>query len=382
MQIVFVSNYYNHHQAELSAALYRRLQGDYYFIETMPMEEERKALGWGNIDIPSYIKSFSSEEQLCRRLIDSADVVIVGSAPDALLLNREKNGKLIFKYSERLYKKRGSLWQLPLRAIRYHRSYYASKNSVLLCASAYAAHDYARTGFFRDKAFQWGYFPQFVQYDDITALISSKRTNSLLWVARMIDWKHPEIPIAVAKRLKAEGYTFTLRMIGNGSLYDKIFKMIQMENLGDYVSLLGAMSPQQVRKHMEESEVFLFTSDRNEGWGAVLNEAMNAGCAVVASHAIGAAPFLIQHGQNGLLYRDGDQEDLYNKVKTLLNDRQRRCIISKNAYHTIANEWNAEIAAERVIELAEQRLKGELSWRAESGICAEAKRLDLNWFQE
>ena len=382
MQIVFVSNYYNHHQAELSAALYRRLQGDYYFVETMPMEEERKALGWGNIDIPSYVKSFSSEEQLCRRLIDSADVVIVGSAPDALLQDREKNGKLIFKYSERLYKKRGSLWQLPLRAIRYHRSYYASKNSVLLCASAYAAHDYARTGLFRDKAFQWGYFPQFVQYDDITALISSKRTNSIIWVARMIDWKHPEIPLAVAKRLKAEGYSFTLRMIGNGSLYDKIFKMIQAENLEDCVSLLGAMSPQQVRKHMEESEVFLFTSDRNEGWGAVLNEAMNAGCAVVASHAIGAAPFLIQHGQNGLLYRDGDQDDLYNKVKTLLNDRRRRCIISANAYHTIANEWNAEIAAERVIELAEHRLKGEFSWRAESGICAEAKRLDSNWFQE
>ena len=36
-----------------------------------------------------------------------------------------------------------------------------------------------------------------------------------------------------------------------------------------------------------------------EGWGAVVNEAMNSGCAVVADHMIGAAPWLIRQGENG-----------------------------------------------------------------------------------
>ena len=45
---------------------------------------------------------------------------------------------------------------------------------------------------------------------------------------------------------------------------------------------------------MEESEIYLVTSDRKEGWGAVVNEAMNSGCAVVADHMIGAAPWMIR----------------------------------------------------------------------------------------
>ena len=49
---------------------------------------------------------------------------------------------------------------------------------------------------------------------------------------------------------------------------------------------------------MEKSEIFLFTSDKGEGWGAVLNESMNSACAVVASHAIGSVPFLLKDGEN------------------------------------------------------------------------------------
>lgn len=46
---------------------------------------------------------------------------------------------------------------------------------------------------------------------------------------------------------------------------------------------------------MRESHIFIFTSDRGEGWGVVLSEAMANGCTVVASNKIGAAPFLVKH---------------------------------------------------------------------------------------
>lgn len=51
------------------------------------------------------------------------------------------------------------------------------------------------------------------------------------------------------------------------------------------------MKASEVRSYMEKADIYLFTSDFNEGWGAVLNESMNSGCAVVASHAIGSVPF-------------------------------------------------------------------------------------------
>ena len=56
-------------------------------------------------------------------------------------------------------------------------------------------------------------------------------------------------------------------------------QMIHDKQLDDCVSMLGAMSPEKVRDYMEAADIFLFTSDFNEGWGAVLNEAMNSSCA-------------------------------------------------------------------------------------------------------
>ena len=61
---------------------------------------------------------------------------------------------------------------------------------------------------------------------------------------------------------------------------------------------------------MEKSSIYLFTSNFDEGWGAVLNESMNSACAVISSHAAGATPFLISHNINGLLYTSGDVDEL------------------------------------------------------------------------
>ena len=46
MKIVFLSNYYNHHQAHISEAFYKITGGSYRFIETGTISEERKKLGY------------------------------------------------------------------------------------------------------------------------------------------------------------------------------------------------------------------------------------------------------------------------------------------------------------------------------------------------
>ena len=110
---------------------------------------------------------------------------------------------------------------------------------------------------------------------------------------------------------------------------------------------------------MEAASIFLFTSDRNEGWGAVLNESMNSGCAVVACDAIGAVPFLMKDGENGLCYHSGNQNELYEKVKYLLENPQVCRKLGENAYDTMITMWNAEVAAERLVRLVECLQKGE-----------------------
>jgi glycosyltransferase involved in cell wall biosynthesis len=110
---------------------------------------------------------------------------------------------------------------------------------------------------------------------------------------------------------------------------------------------------------MEEAGIYLFTSDRQEGWGAVLNEAMNSGCSVVASHAAGSAPYLIHDGENGLLYTSGNVDEMYEKVKRLLDSPEDQRRIGSAAYTTMRDTWNAEIAVDRILLLTERILAGE-----------------------
>ena len=48
---------------------------------------------------------------------------------------------------------------------------------------------------------------------------------------------------------------------------------------------------------MEQANIFIISSTHEEGWGAVVNEAMNSGCVVIGSHAAGAVPFLIENAK-------------------------------------------------------------------------------------
>ena len=115
----------------------------------------------------------------------------------------------------------------------------------------------------------------------------------------------------------------------------------------------------------------------------MLNESMNSGCAVVADHAIGSVPFLVEHGENGLIYEDGNFEDLYNKVKRLLDHPEERAMMGKKAYKTMAEEWNAENAARKFLELSERLLSGEQRvFLFERGVCSKAEILRDNWFKQ
>ena len=377
MTIVFVSNYYNHHQSPFSCAMDRLLDHKYYFVETIPMDNERIHLGWGReVKPPFVLRAYADKASKAKsfNLIMSADVVIYGNCNFSYIRPRLKAHKLTFAYSERLFKD-DIWWHTLVRSIKYRIKIGAFQADYhrLLCASSYSAQDYSHIGLFREKCYKWGYFPEVKQYDNIEHLISQKKTNSLLWCARLIDWKHPEVAIAIADRLRNDGYDFELKMIGDGSRLEAIKNMIDELNLKNHVQLLGVMLPEEVRVYMERSEIFLFTSDRNEGWGAVLNESMNSACAVVASSAIGSASFLIDDGRNGDIYKDGYTDELYRKVKILLDEPSIRATKGKAAYRTISEQWNACIAAERFVHLSRELLRENAKADIfKTGICSKA----------
>lgn len=374
MKIVFLSNFFNHHQQPFSDALSRLPGVEYHFIATMPMPDQRKKLGYHMAELPEYVCSaWCSQEDRTRamELLAAADVVITGSAPESMVRFCIRQNKLLFRYSERPLKKGLEIWRYPDRFLRWHWRNPFWKPIYMLCASAYTAPDYRKFGLFKNKTYKWGYFPEAKRYPDPEGMIAAKDSAEILWCGRFLELKHPDDVLAVARILKAEGYSFRIKFIGSGVLEEKLRQLTREFDLEDCVSFLGKMTPEQIRMHMENAGIYLFTSDRQEGWGAVLNESMNSGCAVIASHAIGSVPYLVEDGGNGLIYESGNTQMLYEQVKYLLEHPQEQKRLGLAAYRTITEIWNAELAAERFAILAGQRLsKDQTDVPFESGPCS------------
>lgn len=394
IKIVFVSNYFNHHEKSFCDELSKLPGIEFTFIQTMQMDEERIRLGWGiDVSSVSYVSCSygnGNEYEEALKLCAEADVLILGSAPDEFVKERVNSNKLTFYYAERLFRK--GLWHMlyPPTFWRVLKRFILPGNKTnfyMLCASGYTALDCYKINAFRNKYFKWGHFIEIKPYEQAQRILQDKIINqakpvSILWAGRLIELKHPELVILTANRLKQQGYQFDLNIIGTGILEDYLKNMVDQYHLSDCVHFLGTMQPQEVRTYMEASDIYLFTSDFNEGWGAVLGEAMASGCAVVVSHGIGATPFLVRHMHNGLIYETGNIDSLYRNVKQLVDSSELRISLAEQAIYTMSNLWNAEVGAERFYNVAIALLASNPIPTYSDGPMSIPVLLKNNWFKD
>lgn len=376
MKVTFVSNYINHHQIPFSNEMFQALGENYRFIQTEPMEEERVRMGWG-VDVSEipYLRLYYEKKEECEQLILESDIVIFGGTErEEIIRPRLKSGKITVRNSERLYRE-GQWKAVSPRGLRrkfIDHTQYRNKKVYLLCCGAYVASDFHLVGAYPGKMLKWGYFPEALEYRP-EQLINENAADvvQLLWAGRFLDLKHPEYAVLAAEHLRKSGQAFRLTMIGDGPKRQNIERLIAEKGLGEWIDMKGFMKPEFVRSHMERANIFLFTSNHLEGWGAVLNESMNSGCAVVANRAIGAVPFLIRDGENGLTYPNGNTSAFLEQVQLAAADAGLRKKLGRNAYDTIIGMWNPKSAAERLLKFLENLCAGKEYWE-EEGPCSPA----------
>lgn len=365
MTVTFISNYINHHQIPFSNACYQRLGSCFSFIQTEPMEQERIAMGWNpqGTGLP-YVVCLYEQEERCRRLILESDVLIAGwTEREDLIGARLETGKATIRISERLY--REGQWKAisPRGLIKKFRDHtrYRKNPAYLLCAGAYVPSDFHIIGAYPGKMYRWGYFPETVCYtkEQWESLKPEDGKVHLVWAGRFIPLKHPEFMIRLAGVLKEQGKSFHIHMVGSGEMEEELKQQAKAGKIEDTITFYGFLKPEKVRQIMEQSHIHVFTSNHLEGWGAVVNEAMNSGCAEVVNVQVGAAPYLITDGENGLVYRDGSFEKMAEAVLYLADHPDVRKRMGRRAYETITTLWNAEHAAEELIRFSEGILQGK-----------------------
>ena len=385
ISIAFFTNFLFHHQYPFCREMLKQDGVEFRFICCEPLTQERTAMGYDDLSyLPFVVRAYENEESYSRaqKIALEADVAIFGSADMAFLYSRMRLNKLTFRYCERSLR-RGS-WRalIPTTANAIYKQYlrYRKKKLYILAASAYTSHDLSMLGFDISKCFKWGYLPDIIRQQNPELLISQKEPKSIVWVGRFIDCKHPEFALNAAKRLYEKGVNYSLSFIGDGPLKSMCEKFVADNIPCANIRFLGSLKPEEVRIHMDKSSIFIFTPDRYEGWGAVLGEAMNSGCAVLASHACGSAPYLIDQNVNGRVYRYNDMEGFCESLENYLADDKLAMKLGLNAYHTMADLWNVEVAVPRLISLIESLLYGRVKPEVEEGPCSQAEYIRNNWY--
>lgn len=380
MKLLYVTQGMGLHVMAISDAYYKILGDDFRFIWTrQPSSKEysiHKHAEMGlSYDKPYIYHAWKSDKSKSEaiRMVNEADVVIFGGQSFEYVEQRIKNHKLTFSSSERWFK-RPFYTISPKGWLSLYRSIIKiqNENYFHLALSAYCANDLAVMHSFKNRVFKYGYLVPIEQYD-IEECVKNKRRTTLeiMWCARFIDWKHPELVTNLAKKLVDNGISqFHISMVGAASqLQEKAKQFVKRNNLQNHVSIIEGLPNSEVRAMMKNSNIFLVTSDRKEGWGAVLNEAMGAGCGIVASNEIGSTPFLLKHKQNGLVFKSRSLDSLYTNTLLLIKNQEIRETMAINAYKTITGEWSADNVANRFIQLAESILQGK-PIQFENGPCS------------
>lgn len=378
MVITFVSNYINHHQIPFCDAMSSLFEDvDFHFVQAMPMEEKRINMGWAvNPKDYPYVSLFYEDEKYCEELILNSDVVIFGwteGITSELEKKRLSSGRLSFRVSERIYRGSRIKWLSPRGLLKKYNEHirYRKKPVYLLCAGAYVSADFKLIHAYPNKMLKWGYYPDVK--DRSFRVSETDNKIRLCWAGRFVKLKHPEYAIELCKELEKFGYDYELKMIGDGYMREELEKSVSDAGLSANVSFLGNLKPEEVTMHMKDSDVFLFTSNYLEGWGAVVNEAMQCGCAVVASREAGAVPFLITDGENGFSYRNGDCEDFKKKVLSLFQEKYKILQFAKNGYDTIEKVWNAKNASMEFVRFCREYIDGAVPRPAEIGPMSKAE---------
>ena len=118
-------------------------------------------------------------------------------------------------------------------------------------------------------------------------------------------------------RLGSKG---TLVMVGSGPLESELKQ--KARELGLSVRWEGFVNQMSLPLYYAAADVFVLPS-RIEPWGLVVNEAMACGTPCIVSDRVASGADLISDKCTGLVFRDGDVDDLASCLSTALSPELR-----------------------------------------------------------
>lgn len=154
--------------------------------------------------------------------------------------------------------------------------------------------------------------------------------------------------------LKEKHSNVKLLMIGGGSDSERDLesRTILEKRIVEVPSIMNVGYRKDIPELLALSDIFVLPSYR-EGLPRSIIEAMAMGKPIIASNIRGCREE-VHHGMNGFLFNKGNAMDLYEKLKELVENEEKRKLFSKNSRELAVKEFDENVILKKQCDLINQ----------------------------
>ena len=236
----------------------------------------------------------------------------------------------------------------------FFRMTYARANGFIVLASR-----------FKDKLIKWGVVApviletttvpdEFLEGFSIADKINSIKyadTAKILYMARLEREKGVIETLEAVKLLLEQNASVSLTIAGDGPAMRDIHQFVaNMDELDGKINIVGYVRGQKKQELLAQHHIYCCPSEYGEGMPNSVLEAMALGMAVITCPVGGLADFF-EDGRMGYLVYKRSASLIAEKLKMLLNDREKAANISDYNYRYAMRRFLASDVASRLGEM-------------------------------
>lgn len=190
--------------------------------------------------------------------------------------------------------------------------------------------------------------------DEIPKNTSKLNEKRIISVGRFSKEKGFVDLIEVFKKFHERNKEWHLDIVGDGSERNKIVDRIYEYQLTDSITVHGYLNKKEINDLLKKSSLYVMTS-YTESFGIVLIEAMSHGVPCIAFTSAEGANDLIENNINGFLISNRNFDDMVTKIEELVNDKNKRLELGKNA-RVSSEKYSSDNIKTKWINLLKRRV--------------------------
>lgn len=291
-RIVFWQQVASIHQAAMLRALAARDELEIVLVVDRDVPAWRRESGWFDLDLGRVEVVHNEDASSTHAISTSGDVdfhIFSGlrAAPRRAFLRarggRAKLGLYVEPGDPRGVRGAARRFVAAVEARRFRDDV-----AIVLAIGTAGEAWYRNCGYPAARVHRFGYFVDSpLVLEDRPARTSPK----LVFVGRLISRKAVDVALLALAQLRDRPWSFDI--VGDGPERPALEQLACALGIADRVRFLGMLSNVDARTRVAAGDVFLLPS-REDGWGAVVNEALMSGVPVICSSACGAADLIRQ----------------------------------------------------------------------------------------